>query len=78
MIVEDIDDIRRYCNLLDEAALHTRFLLLDLGVTYSDFLGDYEKSIKAYEKVEELNMKWGDDWKYDSYYDNILLDIIRG
>jgi len=77
---EDINDIRRYCDLLYEAALHNRFLILDLGATYSDMLGDYEKSIKAYEKVEELNLKWGDDWKYDRYYQSYswtLLEVGR-
>jgi len=67
-ITEDIGDIRRYCDLLSKAALHSRFLLLDLGVTYSDFLGDYNKSIQAYEKLEALNRQWEDDWRYTRFY----------
>ncbi len=67
-ITEDIDDMRRYCNLMYEAALHSRFLWFDLGVTYSGFLGEYNKSIQAFEKLEALNQQWEDDWKYDRYY----------
>ena len=67
-ITEDIDDIRRYCNLMYEAAHHSRFLWFDLGVTYSGFLSEYNKSIQAFEKLEALNQQWEDDWKYDRYY----------
>jgi tetratricopeptide (TPR) repeat protein len=74
---EDVNDIRKYCDLMYEAALHNRFLILDLGVTYSDMLGDYEKSIKAYEKVEELNIKWDDDWKYERYYENYCWTLLE-
>jgi tetratricopeptide (TPR) repeat protein len=74
---KDVNDIRKYCDLLYEAALHNRFLMLDLGVTYTSFLGDYKKSIKAYEKIEELNMKWGDDWKYDRYYQNYCWTLLE-
>ena len=67
-ITKDIDDIRRYCNLMYEAAHHSRFLLFDLGVTFKDFLYDNNKSIQAFEKLEALNRQWEDDWRYDMYY----------
>jgi TolB-like protein len=68
LITEDVDDIRRYCNMMYEAAIHSRFLLFDLGVTYSGYIGDYDKSILAFEKLEALNRHWEDDWKFSSYY----------
>jgi tetratricopeptide (TPR) repeat protein len=64
----DYDDIRRYCDMLFEAAHHSRFILLDLGVTYYAFLQDYDKSIQAFEKVHALNQRWEDNWKYERYY----------
>jgi TolB-like protein len=67
-ITKDIDDVRRYCNLLDEVAHHSRFLLFDLGVTFNAYLDDYNKSIQAFEKLEALNRQWEDDWRYDRYY----------
>ena len=66
-ITMDVDDMRRCCHMLDEAALPSRFLLFDLGSTY-DILGDYNKSIKTFKKLEALNRQWEDDWKYDRYY----------
>jgi tetratricopeptide (TPR) repeat protein len=68
-ITEDFNDIRRYCNMMFEAALYSRFLWFDLGVTYRSFLDDYPKAISAFEKVEDLNLQWEDDWKYISYYE---------
>jgi tetratricopeptide (TPR) repeat protein len=73
---EDINEIRRYCNMLDEAVFHSRFLLLDLGVTYSSFLEDYNKSIHAYERLEALNRLWEDDWKYLRYYQEYAWSLL--
>jgi tetratricopeptide (TPR) repeat protein len=74
---EDINEIRRCCNLLDEAVFHSRFLLLDLGVTYSGYLEDYDKSIQAYERLEALNRRWDDDWKYNRYYREYAWTLLK-
>jgi len=42
--------------------------LFDLGVTYTDWLGEYNKGIEAYEKIEKLNRQWDSDWTYNQYY----------
>jgi len=75
-ITLDIDDILRYCNLLDEAALHSRFLMFDLGITYQSFLEDYEKSIDAFKKLDALNRQWEDDWKYDRFYNEYCKSLL--
>jgi len=67
-ITKDLNDIRRYCTLMYEAALHSRLLWFDLGVTCTDFLDDFQKAIGAYEHLEALNRQWEDDWKYSRYY----------
>lgn len=67
-ISKDIEDIRRFCDLMFKAAIHSRFLWFDLAVTYKAFLGDYNKSILAFEKVGALNQKWDDDWRYTRFY----------
>lgn len=76
-IDRDVDDIRRYCDLLFDATLHSRFILFDLGVTYDDFLQDYKRSIQAFERLETLNQKWEDPWKYDSYYEQYTKALLR-
>lgn len=67
-ITKDISDIRRYLDMMYEAAMHSRFLWFDLAVTSTNFMDDYTKALIAFEKLEELNRKWEDDWKYDRYY----------
>jgi tetratricopeptide (TPR) repeat protein len=67
-ITEDVNDIRKYCDQLGKSDLESRFVWFDLGITYSDWLREYEKCIKAYEKVAELNEQWGNNWKYNRYY----------
>ncbi len=67
LVTKDLDETRRYCDLMYNTTLHSRFLFLDLAVTYYALL-DYPKSIQAYEKIEALNELWQDDWRYDRYY----------
>jgi tetratricopeptide (TPR) repeat protein len=63
-----IQNIGRYCDLLAESGINTRLLWSDLGITYIDFLHQYEKAIKAFEKVMEINLERGSDWKFDLFY----------
>lgn len=76
IITKDIDDIRRYCDLMYNAALHSRFLFFDLGVTYSSFMDNYTKSIEAYEKIEALNELWQDNWRYERYYQSYAWTLL--
>jgi len=64
------DDMRKYCNLLENSGLNSRFFWYDLGVTYQTILQEYDKAVLAFEKVDELNRQWGNDWNYLQYYDN--------
>lgn len=75
-ITNDINDIRRYCNIMFEAALYSRFLWFDLGVTYESFLDDYPKAINAFEKLEELNRQWEDDWRYTRFYEEYAWTLL--
>ncbi len=61
-------DIIRYCNLLEKAGIESRLLWFDLRVTYYNFSAMYDKAIEAFEKVEEISLERGSDWKYDRYY----------
>jgi len=61
-------DIIRYCSLLEKSGIESRFLWFDLGTTYYSFLKMYDKAVEAFEKVEEISLERGSDWKYDRYY----------
>jgi tetratricopeptide (TPR) repeat protein len=63
-----MQDITRYCDLMAESGINTRLLWFDLGVTYIDFLQQYEKAIEAFEKVIKINLERGSDWKFDFFY----------
>jgi TolB-like protein len=61
-------DITRYCNLLEKSGIESRLLWFDLGVTYYSYSEMYDKAVEAFEKVEEISLERGIDWKYDRYY----------
>ncbi|MBN2863320.1 MAG: hypothetical protein JXN62_09180 [Bacteroidales bacterium] len=61
-------DIIKYCNLLEKSGIESRLLWFDLGVTWYSFSEMYDKAVKAFEKVEEISLERGSDWKYDRYY----------
>jgi tetratricopeptide (TPR) repeat protein len=54
--------------LLEKSGIESRLLWLDLGVTYYNFSEMYDKAVEAFEKVEEISLERGSDWKYDGYY----------
>jgi tetratricopeptide (TPR) repeat protein len=65
-------DINRYCDLLAESGINTRLFWSDLGTTYCDFLGQYEKAVEAFEKVMEISMERGDKWTFVYFWDRFL------
>ncbi len=67
-ISENPKDIARYCDLLEKSDIDSRLVLLDLGVTYDNMLHQYEKAIRAFKRIEEINIERGVNWKYDRYY----------
>jgi len=69
-ISDNEDNIRKYCNLLEKSGINSRFFWYDLGVTYQTVLIEYDKAVLAFEKVDELNRQWGNDWNYLPYYNN--------
>ncbi len=71
-ISKNLQDIIRYCDLVAESGINTRLFWSDIGVTYVDFLRQYEKAIAAFEKVMEINLERGNDWKVDFFYDRFL------
>ena len=75
-ITEDLDDVERYCNMMYEAALHSRLLLFDLATTYDQFLKNHAKSIQTFKKIEALNELWEDDWRYDYYYSQYSVNLL--
>ena len=67
-ISKNLQDIIRYCNLLKESETESRLFWFNLGVTYSEFLRQYEKAVEVFEKVEEINLQREAVWKYVDFY----------
>jgi tetratricopeptide (TPR) repeat protein len=72
---KDIKVIARYCDQLAESGINTRFFWLDLGVTYFDFLHQYENAVAAFEKVIEINPERIDDWKLLLFWDDFIIAL---
>jgi TolB-like protein len=68
-------EIGRYCDLLAESGINTRLFWSDLGATYFDFLQQYEKAIGAYEKVMEINIERGSEWKFLIFWDRFIIAL---
>ena len=69
---ENIKEISRYCDLLEESGINTRLFWTDLGTTYTDFLHQYDKAVKAFEKVMEISRERGDNWEFYTFWDSFL------
>jgi TolB-like protein len=67
---KSLQKINQNCDLLAESGINTRLLWSDLGITYCDFTWQFEKAITAFEKVMEIDMERGSNWKFESFYDN--------
>jgi tetratricopeptide (TPR) repeat protein len=65
--VRNLDDIIKSCDVLELSESRSRYYWWDLGVTYED-CEVFDKSLKAFEKVEEITNEWGEEWKYPDYY----------
>ncbi len=66
---KDPKEINRYLGLLEKAETESRLFWLDVGVTYSQILGMYDKAEEAFKKVEDISVERDNDWKYEKYYD---------
>jgi TolB-like protein len=67
-ISANLQDIIRYCNLLEKSGIESRLLWFDLGYTYMGFPQQYDKAIEAFERVEGISLERGTVWIYDRYY----------
>jgi tetratricopeptide (TPR) repeat protein len=72
-----IEDISKCCDQLAESGINTRFFWSDLGVTYTDFLHQYEKAVAASEKVLEINPERIGDWKFILFWDRFMMALHR-
>ncbi|TFH38383.1 MAG: hypothetical protein E4G95_03695 [Bacteroidia bacterium] len=65
---KDAEEIKRYCSLLEEAEIESRLFWFDLGITYSSMLMDYEKAVRAFEVIDEIDTQRERPWEYIRYY----------
>jgi TolB-like protein len=66
----NMEEIVRYCDLLAQSGINTRFFLFDLGVTYQAWPRQYEKAVAAFDKLMEINRERSTDWKFEGFYDS--------
>jgi tetratricopeptide (TPR) repeat protein len=65
---ENLNDINKFCTLLERNQIESRLFWFDLGTTYRYMSQQYDKAVEAFKRVEAINMERGGDWKYDNYY----------
>jgi tetratricopeptide (TPR) repeat protein len=57
----------RYCDLLQQSDIKSRYFWGDIAETYMIF-GKYDKAFRLYQKIEKINRDWDEDWRYQHYY----------
>ncbi|MEA1886397.1 MAG: tetratricopeptide repeat protein [Bacteroidota bacterium] len=62
------DKIRKNLEMLEASRIESILLWYDIGVTYSDFLRQYEKNIYAFEKIMRLCQQRGEYPKDMTFY----------
>ena len=75
LIAGNPDSIRKELELLEATGIESTLLWYDIGVTYHDFLRNYEKAIYAFEKIISISQKRGDyprTWKFYTHFGNAL------
>jgi TolB-like protein len=65
-----LPDLIRYDNLLEESGIESRLLWFDLGTTFYHVIQNFEKAVKAFEKVEEISLERDGEWENEFFYDS--------
>ncbi len=74
---KDMEELRRVCSIMERSDIQSRLYWFDLATTYYAFLWDYEKAVEVFQKVEEINIQWKDDWIFASYYGIYVASLLR-
>ena len=75
LIAGNPDGIREKLEMLEASGIESILLWYDIGITYFDFLKNYEKSIYAFEKIMRISQERGDyprTWKFYSHFGDAL------
>ncbi len=68
-------EISQYCDLLAESGINTRLFWSDLAITYFDFLQQYVKANSAFEKVMDINIERGSEWKFLLFWSRFIRSL---
>lgn len=65
--MKNVDSVLYYNDLLVRSDIKSRLFWMDIGYMYG-VLDQYQKAVKAFEKVETLSSGWVGEWKFINYY----------
>jgi tetratricopeptide (TPR) repeat protein len=74
-ITRNLQDVSRTCDLLAESGINTRLFWSDLALTYAAILGQYEKAVRAFEKVMDISLERGNNWGDYYFWDYFLRSL---
>jgi len=69
------EDIRESLEMMEASGIDSRLLWLDIAFTYSDILLQYEKSVKAFEKVISIGEERGEPFRDIYFYTRFGLSL---
>jgi tetratricopeptide (TPR) repeat protein len=61
------DNVLKYLGLLENTESKDRNFLYDIGQTFG-ILKKYDKELKMFRKIDQVNAEWGEVWKNLSFY----------
>lgn len=64
---KNVDEVLKYCGLLEGSESKSRIFWFDVAQSYGIF-GKDEKALKMYERIDQINTDWDEDWKNLHFY----------
>ncbi|MBS0010809.1 MAG: tetratricopeptide repeat protein [Bacteroidales bacterium] len=75
LVTKNPDEIRKNLEMLEASGIESTLLWYDIGITYSAFLKQYEKTIYAFEKIMRISQERGEypqTWKFYTHFGDAL------
>lgn len=66
-VTKNSQDVVRFCNMIGNSDIQSRYLLRDIADTYLIFEKPRE-ALGVFEKISEINESWGEEWRHKAYY----------
>jgi tetratricopeptide (TPR) repeat protein len=76
-ITKNSDEVLKFCGQLEESDIKSRYYWFDIGITYSSAFEMWTKAAEMFEKIQKINLEWGNEWRFLEYYKAYGLTLFK-